>query len=316
MTGRAAFALALALACSAYVARVCAKEELQGHPEVAPVEETSVAARPAQVVEAVDFDAIPLGSIPPNPRDADTPAVVTKDEHWGGLYTGGGTDKKGARKRYAARFPVLSRNHDFTLSPDQPHLSALYLPLQDGFAFGGESIGNLQCHAAGTAAPLRWETVTLGADGNALLEITDLWFDSTNCAVGVGNRARVSFKAVAWNGTKPWLFAVRDATSVTFLMPRASVVRSDVLVGHSMLVSGGFTRVTLPLGRWNSATFAVSLFSLDWNDPAAPGAKPVPPSTETADVSVELTQTMTEGSPTVLVLRAQPPTQLLEAQIR
>jgi hypothetical protein len=110
----------------------------------------------------------------------------------------------------------------------------------------------------------------------------------------------VSFKAVAWDGAKPWLFAMKDENSVTFLMPRANDFNADAMVGPATTVRGGFTRVTLPIGRWGSSSVVANLSSLELKPP------PAESNDQPVEIAVELVQTMSEKSPTLLVRRQAP----------
>ena len=114
----------------------------------------------------------------------------------------------------------------------------MYIPAADGTDFDGESISRMACRDEQPPMAVRWETLTLGTDDTAKLEIKDLWFDSASCSVGSGSTSEVVFKAVAWDGRKPWLFAIRDEKSVTFLMPRVHRGQCDAMVGPATTVRG------------------------------------------------------------------------------
>jgi hypothetical protein len=83
------------------------------------------------------------------------------------------------------------------------------------------------------------------------------------------------------------------------------------MVGAPVTVRGGFTRVTLAVGRWGSASFVATLPSLELKAHPAPAPRehavrheesvPLPPAVE---VAVELVQTMAEKAPTLTVRRS------------
>jgi hypothetical protein len=98
---------------------------------------------------------------------------------------------------------------------------------------------------------------------------------------------------------------VRDDKAVTFLFPRTSDVSSDAMVGTPVTMRGGFTRISLPLGRWGSSSFVAHVPSLQFEppSPAKPGSAKA--DEEPAEVAVEVVQTLSERSPTVLVRRSE-----------
>jgi hypothetical protein len=162
---------------------------------------------------------------------------------------------------------------------------------------------------------VRWETLTVSTDGAAKLEVRDMWFDARSCAIGSGPTTTSILRAIAWDEGKPWLFALRDEKSVTLVMPRSNDVSAEAMVGSPITVRGGFTRVTLPLGRWGSSSIVANLPTLSLDVPPQPNAHQ-PNAKKLADsddgdrqpveVAVELVQTMSEASPTLLVRRRQP----------
>jgi hypothetical protein len=202
------------------------------------------------------------------------------------------------------------------LAPAQPAISAMYVPAADGTDFEGESISRMICRRKEPLSAVRWETLQVAPDGSAKLQIQDLWFDSESCSVSSGSKTEVSFKAVAWDGAKPWLFAMKDDKSVTFLMPRANDVSADAMVGPATTVRGGFTRVTLPIGRWGSSSLVANLATLELKLPTtvpvastktqAAALPPTESSDQPVEVAVEIVQTMSEKAPTLLVRRNLP----------
>jgi hypothetical protein len=84
-------------------------------------------------------------------------------------------------------------------------------------------------------------------------------------------------------------------------MPRVTEINSEPMVGVPVAMRGAFTRISMPLGRWGSGSIVAQLESLR-GTPAGDGAGPV-------EVGIELLQTMSEKSPTLLVrTRRAPPT--------
>jgi hypothetical protein len=141
---------------------------------------------------------------------------------------------------------------------------------------------------------MRWEALATTAEGNATLAVRDLWFDAKTCAVGPGFEASVPLQAIAWDGGKPWLYAMRSHAGITLVMPRVSELRSDSMVGVPVSVRGDFTRITLPVGRWGSGSIVAQLESLASGDAEHRADQPV-------EVGIELVQTMSEKAPTLLV---------------
>jgi hypothetical protein len=278
------------------------------------------------VLIAVDFDAIPVGVVPPAPTDADVPKADVAEP----LAAGIALEKMKLpppRKKSKSLAPnsatpsglVAKRNalELVELRPDHAELGAMYQPAADGTDFAGDSVSRIPCrrNVQAAATPVRWETATIEGEGRAQVEIKDLWFFSQTCAVREGAVARVAFEAVAWDGARPWLYASRDDRSVTFLMPSAGDVTADASVGVPVTVRGGFTRVSLPLGRWGSSSFVAHLASMALDVPKPPPDPPrrgqasrmpesAPSPAEAAvEVGVEIVQTMSERAPTVLVRR-------------
>jgi hypothetical protein len=283
------------------------------------------------VIVAVDFDSIPIGALPPAPTADDAPEAAAAEEQAPGISVQKmkipPPRKKSKVAAHKSKMPSglvakTSPTELVELGLDHAESGTLYVPAPDDTDFAGESVGRLRCHREGAPSPLRWETATASGDDHAEIAFKDLWFYSETCTVRAGSAARAAFKAVAWDGARPWLYAIRDARSVTFLMPRSSDVSAEASVGAPVTVRGGFTRVSLPLGRWGSSSFVAHLSSMTLDAPAAP-SPPSPPSKgppnkgngvrmrerpltraePSVEVAVELVQTMSEKSPTLLVRR-------------
>ena len=278
-------------------------------------------ATPLHELLAVDFDSIPTGVLPPMPSADGAPPPVAED-----LADGLSLEKvklppprKRPKLRKAGRKvpPGLAaktiKSDAVKVMPDHAEIGALYVPDAAGTEFSGESVSPLMCQKdqAGTS-PLRWETLSVSGD-SAEIDVKDLWFQGATCSVTAGTSARKAFGAIASHGSKPWLYAMHDDRSVTFLFPRATDVTVDAIVGAPVTVQGGFTRVTLPLGRWGATSFVAHLPSLDIDAPAPaparqpkgqavrPRPQPPQPSTDPVEIGVELVQTMSEKNPTLLI---------------
>lgn len=273
---------------------------------------------------SVDFDAIPRGTLPPTPSGDAPPTALDSEPEAQGLSLQKVKLPPRRKKPHPMKRKMASglaakllKADIVEVTPDHSELGAMYALDPQSSDFNGESVSPLTCKTDQPASPLRWETLAVEGDV-ANVDVKDLWFQSMACSVTAGATARVSLAAVARDGDKPWLYAVRDDRTVTFLFPRATDVTADAAVGIPVTVRGGFTRVTLPLGRWGSTTFVAHLPSLAFESPAtAPVAatakhpkgqaarpKPEPtPSTDPIEIAVELVQTMSEASPTILVRR-------------
>ena len=294
---------------------------LMGHAspsDADPAEEGGAAAEPLPpIIVAIDFDTIPHGTLPPVRSEADVPDAVPTSERAAGVKLLKVKNPFGKKKLPPGLLAKMGKTEIVELVPAHPEIAAMYVPAQEGTEFEGESISRMACHRKEPPSPVRWETLTISDDGNAKLEIKDLWFDAESCAVGIGSTSEVVFKAIAWDGAKPWLFAMRDEKSVTFLMPRTNDVSADSMVGSASTVRGGFTRVTLPIGRWGSSSLVANLATLELKAPPPPpkpnakgqaveaSAEPGT-SDQPVEIAVELVQTMSEKAPTLLVRRSQP----------
>src|SRR5262249_13841609 len=109
-----------------------------------------------------------------------------------------------------------AQNRTVELKPAEPVVGLLYAPVDNVNEFDGEPRHRMSCGREADAGPLRWEKLAFGADGNARLEVDDLWFDSRACSVLPASASVITLKPIAWDNGKPWLFAVRGENSVTF----------------------------------------------------------------------------------------------------
>ena len=276
----------------------------------------------APVVVSVDFDAIPRGTLPPVPSADAPPGTLDSEPEAGGPALQKVKQTPMRRKPHPVKRKMANglaakrvKTDVVEVSPDHAEVEVMYVPDPQSSDFNGESVSPLTCKTDQAASPLRWETLAVEGDV-ANIDVKDLWFQSMACAVTAGAATRVSLAAVARDGDRPWLYAVRDERTVTFLFSRATDVTTDAAVGVPVTVRGGFTRVTLPLGRWGSTTFVAHLPSLAFEQPTPAVAaakpsrghavrpKPEPaPSADPVEIAVELVQTMSEASPTILARR-------------
>ncbi len=247
----------------------------------------------------VDFESLPIGSLPPPPPDAAKPASVPKGSQVAGLTVAPAPEARAKTRSMASAIRAhknkkRSPRKVMMLQVEAPELAALYVPSENVSEFDGDGAQRLSCDDRESVSSLRWEKLTLTPDGQAELAIQDVWFDSHSCAVAPGTASIVKLKAVAWEGTEPWLFAMRGETSLTLVMPKADDLTAGAMVGSTQTVRAGFTRVTLPLGRWGSGSIVANVRSLAFASPTDGGSGPL-------ELTVELVQTMSEISPTLLV---------------
>lgn len=277
-------------------------------------EETTEPAPP--LIAAIDFDTIPKGALPPVPGDAEPSGAMSDEPRAQGLKMEKVKLPPRRKKKPSPGLAAKMGKSDVVeLAPDHPEIGALYVPSVDGTDFGGDPV-RMTCRREAAPSFVRWETLTVAPGGDAQLEIKDLKFDPGTCTAVEGPTTRVALKAIARDKDRPWLFAVRDDNTVTFLLPRTDDVSADAMVGSAVTVRGGFTRVSLPIARWGSSSFVAHVPSLELRPPPppAPRAKGRAPSVrgdskpdeEPTEVTVELVQTMSEKSPTLLVRRSQP----------
>ena len=186
------------------------------------------------------------------------------------------------------------------IAPASPSLDAIYAPSAEATELEGQESQKMSCGAQESVLPMRWEALATTEGGDARLSVHDLWFDAKACAVGPGPVATIPLKAIAWEGGKPWLYAMRSRGSVTLVMPRANEVSSESMVGVPVSMRGAFTRISMPLGRWGSGWIVAQLESLAEKRAGESADRPV-------EVGIELVQTMSEKAPTLLVRTRRAP---------
>jgi hypothetical protein len=276
---------------------------------------TDVPATETRVV-VVDVDALPEGELPPVPTDKDAPVGVAAWMQPASVTVKFLADEPTIRRKGRqiihrqkpsaknAKKKTPSRTRLVELAPTAPSIDAIYAPSADATELEASSTQKMSCSDQASVTLLRWETLAAdSSDGNARLEVRDLWFDAKTCAVGPGPIATIRLKAIAWEDGKPWLYAMRSHAGVTLVMPHVNEISSEAMVATPVSVRGDFTRVTMPIGRWGSGSIVAQLDSLS-SGPAGDGAsRPV-------EVGIELVQTMSEKAPTLLVRtrRAAPET--------
>ena len=256
-------------------------------------------------VTVVDVAALPKGELPPWPAEKDAPtgvpawtqpATITVTAA-GELPRPGRHVKPGQRVSKKSSITSSKRSGAVKLvaiAPTSPSLDALYAPSSDATELEAQATQKLSCGERESVLPMRWEALATTAEGNATLAVRDLWFDAKTCAVGPGFEASIPLQAIAWDGGKPWLYAMRSHAGVTLVMPRVSELSSESMVGIPVSVRGDFTRITLPVGRWGSGSIVAQLESLAGGDADDRTDQPV-------EVGIELVQTMSEKAPTLLV---------------
>ena len=262
---------------------------------------------PSTEVIAVDVETLPLGQLPAVPGDADAPygvpawtapapITVTADGeasrprlHRKPIAS---ISKKSIAPRRAEKVKLVS------IAPTSPSVDALYAPSSEITELEGQETQKMSCGDRESLLPMRWEALATTDGGDAHLSVHDLWFDTKACAVGPGPATSLPLKAIAWDGGKAWLYAMRSHNSVTLVMPRVSEVSYESMVGAPVSMRGAFTRISMPLGRWGSGSIVAQLDSLA-GGPAGDGTdRPV-------EVGIELVQTMSEKAPTLLVRTRQ-----------
>ena len=224
------------------------------HAADADVETTKVAV--------VDVAALPMGALPALLADTEAPTGVPAFTQLSTVTVEVVEQAQRSQKLRAVHMLALAKGKTRTkkrpstttkivsVSPAKHTLDALYFASADSLDQDGSSAQRMPCGDRESVTPLRWETLTMTPDGNATLEVRDLWFDAKTCAVGPGATKTVALRAVAWETGKPWLFAMRGHSGVTLVMPRTNEITSESMVGAPTSVRGDFTRVTLPVGRW------------------------------------------------------------------
>jgi hypothetical protein len=175
---------------------------------------------------------------------------------------------------------------------------------------GQEKIA-VNCHSTGTVLALRWETFSIRPDGGALWAIHDGWFDPVACRIAEQRQLVVQPRALALLSDQPVAFAVRTAEGLVILYPTLEGVLADAMTGPVKPVHGPISRVLLPLARGASAT-VVSGHNLQrtaaWlSNAEGKGVGSVSLGNGVLNLRVEVTQTVSEDSPTLLLnLRAGP----------
>jgi hypothetical protein len=263
---------------------------------------------PLTEVIAVDVDTLPMGQLPALPVEADAPATVPA---WSAAETITVTATGERSRQPRHRKPLVSVSKKsivpqsiapkrvekvklVSIAPTSPSLDALYTPSSDVSEFEGQPVQKTTCGDRESVLPMRWEALTTAENGDARLSVRDLWFDAKACAVGPGPATTLPLKAIAWDGTKPWLYAMRSHGSVTLVMPRANEINTESMVGVPVSMRGAFTRISMPLGRWGSGSIVAQLDSLAGDPAGGVADRPV-------EVGIELVQTMSEKAPTLLV---------------
>jgi hypothetical protein len=161
------------------------------------------------------------------------------------------------------------------------------------------------------AVPVRWETFSVRPDGGALWAIHDGWFDPAGCRVAEQRSVVVQPRALALLADQPVAFAVRTAEGLVVLYPALDSVLGDAMTGAVKLSRGPISRLLLPLAKGSSAT-VVSTHTLPrmatWLSSAeGKSAGSVALGNGTLTLRIEVTQTVSEDSPTLLLqLRSNP----------
>jgi hypothetical protein len=304
------FLVALALAAFATGARA----------DDSPSDAEEPQPKPPQIV-VVDFEGIPLGTLPEAPVEASAPETAPKGRVTDlkvesvAEKSSPKSSKKRLHKKKKKGAPAKPPRQ-VEIKPTLPGLGVLYVaPSENVGELETEttrSAGEMQrmsCDGRSKPSPLRWEKVVLSPDGSAHLQIDDLWFDPRSCALWPGSTSVTVLKPIAWENAKPWLYAVRGADSVTFVMPSSNEINAETMVGGPLTIRGAFTRVTMPLGRWGSGSMFASLPTLKLEAPSPPPKRGAKLTSEVApdsnqgpvELTVELVQTMAEKYPTLLV---------------
>ncbi len=274
---------------------------------------------PPPRVVLVDYASIATGILPPFPSESSAPAAAPSapvSDLEVDVVAQGPRKPSPKRLHRKKRIRPSKGSKDVEIKAVGPVLGLLYMPSNDSTDFNGDTTQRMSCGAdqQGIVA-VRWEKVLVGKADDARLEIADLWFDRKTCSLGSGSTMVVPIKAIAWNDGRPWLYAVRSETSVTFVMPQATETSADSMAGAPLTIRGGFTRVTLPLGRWGASSMVAQVPSLLFEAPKSTASTKSQKASHTPEgvtesgptqVAVELVQTMSELHPT-LVVRTQSP---------
>ncbi|HKQ72010.1 MAG TPA: hypothetical protein VJT73_21845 [Polyangiaceae bacterium] len=256
-------------------------------------------------IEAIDWASIPLTALPPTLEAGKGPPEVSKKSQFAGIEIARVDGPYGKKRLMSKKLRARVHKRKFVeIRPTDSSTSAMFSPVDEVTDFEGETLSQVSCEERGSVAPIRWESLEVGAGDAARLVVRDLWFDAKHCTVGLAAESAVTLKAVAYKDGKPWLFAVRDERGVTLFMPRTTEVTSEAMAGNPLSVRGAFTRVTLPLGRWGAGSVlatlpALSFSATDAAGQAGDGSGPV-------EVTIELVQTMAEKTPTLVVRSSDP----------
>jgi len=254
-------------------------------------------------VIVVDVGDLPTGEIPSVPAETDAPLgvpawtqpatiTVTAAGELRPRQHGKPVQRVSKKSIIASKRPRVAKI--VAIAPTTPSLDALYAPSNDATDLEAQASQKLSCGDRESVLPLRWEAFAVTNDGEARLSVRDLWFDAKSCAVGPGPEATILLKAVAWDGGRPWLYAMRNHDGVTLVMPRVTEISSESMVGAPVSVRGDFTRITMPIGRWGSGSIVAQLDSLPGEPADDRVDRPI-------EVGIELIQTMSEKAPTLLV---------------
>jgi hypothetical protein len=256
-------------------------------------------AKPPQVV-LVDYASIPAGTLPSAPAEGSAPKSAPKARVTDlklDPVTDDGSNKR-ARKHVSKKHKKAVRpkaERTVEIHPSAPSLGLLYVPGDDSGEIDGDPVQRRVCGNQGDPEALRWEKLSIANDGSARLQIDDVWFDSKSCSLWPGASSSVALQPIAYSDGKPWLYATRGESSVTFVMPRSNDMAAQTMVGTPLTIRGGFTRITMPVGRWGSASMLAALPTLRLDPSSDDGDGPP------TELSVELVQTMSERFPTLLV---------------
>ena len=262
-------------------------------------------------VIAVDVQTLPMGQLPALPAEGDAPTAVPA---WTQPATIAVTPAGEVSRPRRPRKPSVSISKKsiapkhvekvklVSIAPTSPSLDAIYAPSSDATELEGQESQRMSCGEQTSVIPMRWEALATTGAEDARLLVNDLWFDAKACAIGPGPATTILLKAIAWDGNRPWLYAMRGPNSVTLVMPRVSEMTSESMVGTPVSMRGAFTRISMPLGRWGSGSIVAQLDSLAGGAMGDGSDRPV-------EVGIELVQTMSEKAPTLLVRtrRASPP---------
>ncbi|HLK38912.1 MAG TPA: hypothetical protein VKU41_19255 [Polyangiaceae bacterium] len=160
----------------------------------------------------------------------------------------------------------------------------------------------------GTATPLvalRWERFAADPSGAATVEMATGWFDPAGCRAVAVARTTLHPAVIARSRGVPLLYAARAGHGLTFFLPQGSSFVVDAMGGEATTVTGENPRVTLPLTRGGSASFAATVepWMLGTWKAGVEGNPPPPGPSEGGSIrfGVDVLQPVQEPRPTVLV---------------